>query len=87
MSAAAFIGIGRSRFGVLKSDDAQTRSVGTFDASKSRMNNFIVTEDEQLPDPLVAFGHLCDRAIQHLDCLRYERAGKRDTEGDPDRTT
>jgi len=51
------------------------------------MNNFIVTEDEQLPDPLVAFGHLCDRAIQHLDCLRYERAGKRDTEGDPDRTT
>jgi hypothetical protein len=51
------------------------------------MNNVIVTEDEQLPDPLAAFGLLCDRAIEHLDCFRYERARKEDSEGDLDRTT
>jgi hypothetical protein len=51
------------------------------------MNNFVGTEDEQLPDPLAAFGLLCDRAIQYLDCLRYERALEGDSEGDPDRTT
>ena len=51
------------------------------------MNNFAVTEYEQLPDPLAAFGLLCDRAIQYLDYLRYEPATKGDSEGDPDRTT
>ena len=51
------------------------------------MNNFGVTEDERLPDPLAAFGRFCDRAIQYLDCLRYERARKADSEGDPDQTT
>jgi len=51
------------------------------------MNNFGVTEDERLPDPLAAFGRFCDRAIQYLDCLRYECARAGDSEGDPDRTT
>jgi hypothetical protein len=51
------------------------------------MNNFMVTADEQFADPLAAFDLLCDRAIEYLDCLRYEPATKRDYEGDPDRTT
>ena len=51
------------------------------------MNNFGVTEDERPPDPLAAFERLCDRAIQYLDCLRYECARAGDSESDPDRTT
>ena len=51
------------------------------------MNNFMVTADEQFADPLAAFDLLCDRAIEYLDCLRYEPATKGDDEDDPDRTT
>jgi hypothetical protein len=50
------------------------------------MNNFVETANEQFADPLAAFELLCDRAIEYLDCLRYEPATKGDREGDRGRT-
>ncbi len=71
-------------FGVLKSDAADTRQLARSTHRVRIMNNFVVTANEQFADPLAAFGLLCDRAVEDLDCLRYEPATKRDCKGNPD---
>lgn len=70
-------------FGALKSDAADTRWLARSTHRVRTMNNFGVTADEEFADPLAAFGLLCDRAIEYLDCLRYEPVTKGDCEGEP----